>query len=674
VKRVLVVDDKAEAAYFLRALLEGHGYRVETSADGQDALDKARQEPPDLIVSDLLMPVLDGYALLREWKADPRLCHAPFIVYTATYTEPADEQLARDLGADAFLHKPADPDELLEHIRSVLDHAKASGAAASARATDDEPLLRRYNATLIRKLEDRTAQLEKANRRLHEEHAQLVLQDRVLQAVSQGILICDACAPDLPIIYASPGFERLTGYRAAEIAGRNCRFLQGPDTDRNTVAKIREALAREHPCSVEILNYRQDGTPFYNELTISPVRDEQGRTTHFVGVQTDVTERRELEMQLRQAQKLEAVGQLAAGVAHDFNNLLSVIMSYATFAVESVGPGQLRDDLEEIRMAGERAATLTRQLLAFSRQQVLQPRVLAVPEVVAGMDKLLRRLIGEQVSLTIEARGTFLVFVDPGEIEQILVNLAVNARDAMPDGGALTIEIDDVSLDEAYADDHVDLTPGDYVMLAVTDSGVGMDATVRERIFEPFFTTKTEGRGTGLGLATVYGIVKQSEGHILVYSEPGQGTTFKIFLPRHEGAHGSDRGTAGPPARLDGDETVLVVEDEDKVRAIACAILERKGYTVLHAANGPDALALAAAHPGPIHLLLTDVVMPKMSGGQLARELKAERPDAIVMYMSGYTENTALRRNVIDGTARFVPKPLTPARLLRAVRAALDGD
>lgn len=673
-KRVLVVDDNEEGAYLLRALLEGHGYLVETARNGRDAIDKARQIPPDLVVSDLLMPVMDGYALLREWKADPQLRQTPFVVYSATYTDPADEQLAFDLGADAFLHKPAEPEALLERLRSVLAGVETVGTPKRGPTIGGEPLLQRYNATLIRKLEDRTAQLEATNRQLREEHAQLVLRDQVLEAMSQGIIICDACDPELPIVYASPGFERLTGWDAEEIVGRNCRFLQGPDTDRNAVARIRRALEKEAPCSVELLNYRKDGTPFFNDLNISPVRDEHGRVTHYVGVQNDVTDRRALETQLRQAQKLEAVGQLAAGVAHDFNNLLSVIMSYAAFASEAAGPGQLHDDLEEIRMAGERAATLTRQLLAFSRQQVLQPRVLRVPEVVQSMEKLLRRLIGAQVSLTFELRGSFVVFADAGEIEQILVNLVVNARDAMPDGGELTIEVDDATLDDAYADDHVDLDPGDYVLLAVTDTGVGMSAGVRERIFDPFFTTKTEGRGTGLGLATVYGIVKQSGGHIVVYSEPGEGTTFKIFLPRHRGDDAAKGDTTSPPARLQGNETVLVVEDETKVRVVATEILRRNGYDVLEASNGADALALAARHEGPIQLLLTDMVMPKMSGAQLAREMGAVRPTTKVMFMSGYTESSVIRRGVIDGSARFVQKPITPTRLLQAVREALDAE
>ena len=362
----------------------------------------------------------------------------------------------------------------------------------------------------------------------------LRLRDRAIQAVTQGILIADANQPDRPIIYASPGFERMTGYTQAEALGRNCRFLQGKDTDPAAVAQIRESIRDSRPCTIELLNYRKDGTSFWNELSISPVADLNGRLTHFVGVQIDVTQRRQLEAQFRQSQKMEAIGQLAGGVAHDFNNLLTVISGYSDLLLTTIAPGDpSRDLVEEIHRAGERSASLTRQLLVFSRKQVVAPRVLDLNILVTDAEKMLQRMIGEDVRLlSVACARDLRVKADPGQLEQILMNLAVNARDAMPQGGKLTIETSDVELDEVYARLHAGVQPGSYALLAVSDTGCGMTPEVQARIWEPFYTTKEVGKGTGLGLAVVHGIVKQAGGHVGVYSEMGLGTTFKIYLPR----------------------------------------------------------------------------------------------------------------------------------------------
>ncbi len=349
-------------------------------------------------------------------------------------------------------------------------------------------------------------------------------------------MITDPGQPDNPIVYASPGFERITGYGAEEVLGRNCRFLQGKDTDPVEVARLREAVRAGEPCTVELLNYRKDGTPFWNELSLSPVRDDGGRLTHFVGVQVDVTARRSLEEQFRQVQKMEAIGQLAGGVAHDFNNLLTIINGYSELLLQTLpAEDPSRALITEINKAGERSAGLTRQLLAFSRQQILAPRVLNLNEVVIDIEKMLRRLIGEDVQLdTVLDPRVWVVRADPGQVEQVLMNLAVNARDAMPGCGRLTIETRNIDLDETYARTHPDARAGPHVLLSVTDTGSGMSPEVQTRIFEPFFTTKGPGKGTGLGLPTVYGIIKQSGGHVAVTSVVGIGTTFKVYLPRAE--------------------------------------------------------------------------------------------------------------------------------------------
>ena len=383
---------------------------------------------------------------------------------------------------------------------------------------------------------------------------------------------------------------------------------------------------------------------------------------------------RKTEEQLRQLQKMDAIGRLAGGVAHDFNNILSVIISYGEMLLDELRPEDpIRADVEQIHDAGKRAADLTRQLLMFSRQQVLEPRVLDLNEVLSGIEKMLERVLGADVALVIKPEpGLGAVRADPGSLEQVLMNLVVNARDAMPTGGKLTIETLGVVLSEQYAREHPGAKAGPNVMLAVSDTGVGMDAATRERIFEPFFTTKARGKGTGLGLSTVFGIVQQSGGWLGVVSEPGNGTTFEVYLPRVEAA--IDAATsAAPRATLRGSETLLLVDDDDQVRQVARSILVRHGYRVLEARDAAEALRHAQAHRDAIHLLVTDVVMPDVSGPDLRRRLLTERPDTKVLYMSGYTDDTVVRHGVNEARIAYLQKPLTPESLTRKVREVLDG-
>ncbi|MBN8615863.1 MAG: response regulator [Deltaproteobacteria bacterium] len=385
---------------------------------------------------------------------------------------------------------------------------------------------------------------------------------------------------------------------------------------------------------------------------------------------------RRTEEQLRHAQKMEAVGRLAGSIAHDFNNLLSVILSYATMIVDELAEDDPhRLELDEIRKAGERAARLTKQLLAFSRQQVLAPQVHDLDILLGGMENMLRRVVGEDVSLTV-TRSERLdhVVVDAGQMEQVVMNLVINARDAMPRGGKLTIETRNVVLTDDYAETHYAATPGPYVMLAVSDTGHGMDRETQARIFEPFFTTKEVGKGTGLGLSTVYGIVHQSRGHVWVYSEPGVGTTFKVYLPRSEEQKASVPPPALPVARLSGHERVLLVEDDAQLRVVSREILTKYGYRVLEAGTAKEALALCEGLHEPLDLLLTDVVMPELSGVELASRLTVARPGVKVLFMSGYTDDAALRHGLIEPTMIFVQKPFTPSLLLTKVREVLDAE
>jgi PAS domain S-box-containing protein len=476
------------------------------------------------------------------------------------------------------------------------------------------------------------------------------------------------------------GAERLYQYSATEALGASIFVIVPPSRLAEERGVLDRVMRGEVVRQYETERRRKDGSAVEVAVTISPIRDAAGAVVAVAKIARDLTAQRgaeashrKLEEQFRQAQKMEAVGRLAGGVAHDFNNVLSVILSYADLALDDLKPGDpMRDDMGEIRTAGRRASELTRQLLAFSRQQVLQPQVLDLDASVTGMGRMLRRLIGEDVELTLVAAGGLgRVLADPGQIEQVVMNLAVNARDAMPDGGKLTIETVNVELDATYVSGHVGVVPGRYVMMAVSDTGTGMDAATRARIFEPFFTTKAVGKGTGLGLATVFGIVQQSGGHVGVYSEPGHGSVFKVYFPRTDKAPAMSH-AAGPPEALHGSETILLVEDEAQVRAVASSILRRHGYRVLEASNGVDAQVISDGFATEIHLLLTDVVMPQMSGRKLAEKLAPRRAEMRVLYASGYTDDAIVHHGVLAEGVAFLQKPFTPESLSRKVRQELD--
>jgi PAS domain S-box-containing protein len=471
----------------------------------------------------------------------------------------------------------------------------------------------------------------------------------------------------------NPAAERLFGWTAVEVVGKPLSMVPEEGAEESAGLQ-RRVLRGESLDGVELVRRKKDGTPVTVSLSAAPLRDAQGQVTGILALMEDVTDVKRLEQQFFQAQKMEAVGRLAGGVAHDFNNLLTAILGSTDLLLDSLPadhPG--REEAGETRKAALRAAELTRQLLAFSRQQVLAPRVLDLNEVVVDMDRMLQRLIGEDVELrTALAADLGAVRADPGQLEQVIVNLAVNARDAMPEGGKLTIETANVALAEAYMAALAVVVPGFYVLLAVSDTGTGMDAATQARVFEPFFTTKPKGQGTGLGLATVYGIVKQSGGYIWVYSEPGRGTTFKVYLPRVD-APVESRPDPVIAASLRGSETILLVEDQDEVRNLVRRMLEARGYHVLVGASGDDALRVAARHGGSIDLLVTDVVMPGMSGRQAALLLVPAHPKMRVLYLSGYTDEAIVRHGMLEPGIAFLQKPFTTDTLARKVREVLDS-
>ena len=481
-------------------------------------------------------------------------------------------------------------------------------------------------------------------------------------------------SPDGQVLGCNAAYARLFGYSCIEEAmEHNLGSLYAQPDGRETFLQPLRTQRRLDGFTEELR--RKDGQSLYVRLSAIGVFDASGELTEIRGYIIDETDRRKVEGQLRQAQKMEAVGRLAGGVAHDFNNMLNVILGFAELARQRIPTSDpLHEEIVEIQRAGERVAGMTRQLLAFSRQQVLQPRVLNLNARITETVKMLSRLIGEDILLaTMLEKDLGSVMADAGQIDQVILNLAVNARDAMPHGGRMVIETRNVELGEEYAKSHSPVLPGKYVMLAVSDSGIGMDRDTQEHVFEPFFTTKEKNKGTGLGLATVYGIVQQSGGHIWVYSEPGQGATFKVYLPRVAGAPEVAVVTEKPLTAESGSETVLLVEDEDLVRRLSRHVLESKGYTVLDACDGATALQVAKEFGQPIHLLLTDVVMPGMNGRELAGKLASSHPETRVLYTSGYADGAIVHNGVLEAGVAFLPKPHSVDALAAKVREVLDA-
>jgi PAS domain S-box-containing protein len=823
-RAVLLVDDDPTQRKLAQIVLASAGFDVTAAEDGETALRLARAHEPDVIVSDVLMPKMDGFALCGAVRADPSLARIPVVLMSAYYVEDQDRALAARFGASSYvsrtggfeavvgavseaIDRPVPPlatppagDWQAEHLRRIahqLERQASIGVGLArrvslqasalsvleglsdslARQLDPEStltetlakcldaaglsvgaiVLRRENGQLAI-----TAQIGSKHELRWETHSEILLraiergglmipsaekwltEDQLLtalgatsalvvpiivrgdslgafllassgenlsgadgesamrsarsvamqigQAVALGRMFSklttaehryrgllenahDAISitsPDGILLELNRRMEELLGLPREKAVGRHISEFAAAGREDSNNATYGRAVARGAGSVPPVALARPDGSVVQVEFSSTVV--EVGGASYVLNIGRDVSERLRLEDQLRQAQKMEAVGRLAGGIAHDFNNVLSVILSYGEIIVSELKPGDpMRDDVEEIRKAGKRAADLTRQLLMFSRQQVIQPKVVDLNAVLTGVDKMLQRILGadiELVSVPMLALGR--VRVDPGSIEQVIMNLVVNARDAMPTGGKLTMETANVVLDGSYARTHQGVQVGSYVMLAVSDTGAGMDRATMARVFEPFFTTKEQGKGTGLGLSTVFGIVQQSGGSVWVYSEPGIGSTFKVYLPRVDEAADAV-GPVEMVANGHGSETILLVEDDDQVRIVTRGILRRAGYQVIDARNGAEAEMQSKAHPGVIHLLLSDVVMPHVSGPVLAKRLSGARPDMRVLCMSGYTDDSIVRHGVLASDIAYLQKPLTPGALTNKVRAVLDA-
>jgi two-component system, cell cycle sensor histidine kinase and response regulator CckA len=508
------------------------------------------------------------------------------------------------------------------------------------------------------------------------EQTLLLLNSAVLQS-KESILITDA-ELELPgprVIFVNPAFTKMTGYTAEETIGKTPRILQGPHTDKTVLSRLRQNLERGEVFEGEAINYRKDGTEFDLEWQVAPIRNASGTITHFLAMQRDITVRKRLEAKLVQSQKMETVGKLAGGVAHEFNSIMTAIIGQSELLLDDLSAGSpLTENATEIRKAAVRAATLTRQLLAYGRKQFLKPETIDLNRLIGSMEGMFHHLMGGDVDTQIvPGPGLHAVRADAGQLEQVIMNMAINARDAMPNGGKFVLETANVSFDQESVGRYPELKSGDYVMLALTDTGTGMSAEVIARVFEPFFSTKAVGQGTGLGLSTCYGIIKQSGGHISVYSELARGATFKIYLPQVEQQAKIPMHPLGSPGLPRGTETILLVEDDPALREMAATLLKRLGYTVLAAANGIEALSLKQQRDvGHIDLLFTDVVMPHMSGKELSERIQAIFPHTKVLFTSAYTENAIIHQGVLNKGLALLQKPFTPSALAHKLREVLD--
>jgi len=692
--RILVVEDNPVQAHQLRHILEAEGFAIQVAANGAQGLDLVRSQDFDLVITDVLMPGISGFDLCRAIKDDPGTRDVPVILLTAL-REPADMVRGIECGADQFIPKPFRTADLLDRIRHLFAHRDQLAEQSDAAGVEVVVLGRTLTVTSGKKqilglllstceeiartnqeLQESQAELRQAKADLELANAQLrnkvrSSEDRyhaIMEQANDAIILLDQ---EGRLVEVNRRAEDLLGLPREHIVGQTLEQFV-PEAERERERQIfRDLWSSGKPRADHVHCQRPDGHLVPVDISACVVH-LGGRRLVLVIVH-DTTERDRLEQQLRQSQKMEAVGQLAGGVAHDFNNLLCIITGYGELLLGGLAPDNpQRKMVEQIKSAGDRAASLTRQLLAFSRQQVIVPKILDLNAVVADTARMLVRLIGEDIEFATTLDPALgRVKADPGQVEQVLMNLVVNSRDAMPQGGKLTIETANVSMDAAAASLRPGLRPGEYVLLAVSDTGSGMDETTRGRIFEPFFSTKERGKGTGLGLAVVYGIVKQSGGSIDVYSEPGRGTTFKVYLPREAAALSREvTGTSDTPK---GRETVLLVEDEAAVRHLALLILRTAGYDVLTASQGEDALRVAEAHASPIDLLITDVVMPQMSGRRLADLLTVRHSGLKVLYLSGYTDDAVVRHGILEAGVAFLQKPFSVDALARKVREVLDA-
>jgi PAS domain S-box-containing protein len=798
--KILAIDDNRDNLTALKAVVQDAlpGSGLLSAPSGPRGLELARAEDPDVILLDIVMPGMDGFAVCRKLKEDERLRLIPVVFLTALGTDRENRIKALEAGAEGFLSKPWEESDLIAQI-----HAMAKIKTANRIQRLEKEQLAALVAERTRELEQELAERKRTEEALRESEnrfreASLSITDIAYSCIrgsdgnhvidwvtgatesfsgyskdefqalgcwgtlvpeddgalfeknvvglapgasgrcelrlrkKDGSLVWGASYCRCVTLTGKPGQTRLYGSlrditkrkKAEEDLRQTNRFLDSIIENIPNMIFIKDAkklrFIRFNRAGEDLLGYSRDDllgkndydlfpkeqadlytekdrevlrgkdvmdireeplqTRYKGERTLHtkkvPILNAKGEPEYLLGISEDITEHLKMEAELQQAQKMESVGRLAGGVAHDYNNMLGVILGYAELALGKVDPGHpLHADLEEIRKAARRSVDITRQLLAFARKQTIAPEVLELNDTVEGMLKMLRRLIGEDLDLAwMPAAGLWPVKMDPSQVDQILANLCLNARDAIAGVGKLTIETQNVTFEEAYCARHAGFIPGEFVVLAVSDDGCGMDKETQELLFEPFFTTKEVGKGTGLGLATVYGIVKQNEGFINVYSEPGKGTTFKVYLPRHVGQALHTPAESAAEIPWSRGETVLLVEDEQAILSMSKMMLEKLGYGVLAAGTPGEAMRLAEEYPGDIHLLVTDVVMPEMTGRDLADRLQSLYPNLQRLFMSGYTANVIIHHGVLDRGVHFLEKPFSMQDLAVKVRKVMSDE
>ena len=664
--RVLIADDNNDNLYMLETLLKGNGYEVSIACDGAEALERLESEGAGLIISDILMPGMDGFQLCRAVRGDDRFRDLPFVFYTATYITDKDRDFALGLGANLFILKPADPDEFIGIIRELLaGGGMVLGEPAPSLPDAEEEYFKNYSERLKEKLETKIDKIHQSERRYR----------NLFNSIRDVVIIDDL---DRAILDANqPALRDIFGYELEEIRGRSNRILYAEEADFAGVCRELSATGDStHSRPIEANCQRKDGTIFQGEKSALPLIGDDGTPEGNIVVIKDITAQKKLEEQLRQAQKMESIGTLAGGVAHDFNNILTAIVGFGYVTLMKMGPDDpLRQNIEHMLEGADRAAHLTKDLLVFSRKKVSEKMPVDLNEIVRHVEKFLVRVIGEDIVCSIALHGEpIVVYADTHQLEQVLMNLATNARDALAKGGDLMIGTEQISLGDDFVASHGYGKPGGYALLTISDTGEGMDEETRKKIFEPFFTTKEVGKGTGLGLAVVYGIVKQHEGFINVYSEPGAGTTFKIYLPVISSDVREEETAYEEETFPQGTETILLAEDDESVRGLVSIVLKQHGYTVIEAVDGTDAVKKFMENRETIQLFISDLIMPKMNGKEAYDEIKAWRPGMKVIFASGYAPDFIRQKLSFESGVTLITKPISPHALIKKVRSVLDAE
>jgi len=670
--KILIAEDTEDSRIMLEMALAAQGYEVMSGTNGIEALHLMQTATPDLIIADIMMPEMDGFDLCRKVKADPNLKHIPFIFYTATYTDHRDEELAMALGAARFLIKPLEPKVLIQTIQEVLAAYQAEDAETiQATQSKEQEIDSMHLQSVGRKLDEKLVELEQERQALkksEEKYRHLVeaIQDYYFFYThdTEGIFT-----------YLSPSIEIMLGYTPEEFLLHYSEYLTDSPINKEVEYHTQLSIKGEEQPPYEIELYHKNGSIHWLEVKEIPVFDQQGHVSHIDGIAHDITERIQAEKALRHGLKMDAIGQLTGGIAHDFNNILAIIMGNLDLLERVMPEGdKTLVQVKSMKKAGQRATDLTRQLLSFSRREPKQTTTTNINRVIKTMDSLIARSVTPEVELEYNLTDDlWLTRIDPGDFEDVLLNLSINARDAMASHGYLSIETRNVNIDAAYCEQKPEATPGEYVQLSVSDSGEGVPPELLERIFEPFYTTKGPGKGTGLGLAMVFGFTKRSGGFITCYSEVGVGSTFRLYLPRVKGEEQENIKTNGQRETLPcGTETILIVDDEIDLLDLTQTLLEELGYRVLTASDGKQALEQLAENMD-IDLLFSDVIMPGgINGYELAEQVTNNLPIIKVLLTSGFT-GKVLEHN---GLARFdlLSKPYNQSELAKRVRAVLDGQ